>query len=248
MDIKGFWERNKKKIVSVLVMVASVVALSVVAMLILWAFGVIYFNDGIQINAELFDSFKNAWYGWLIVLAIEVLITTVLCFIPGVSMAFILLLQAMYENPWHAFALAFIGVMLASLLMYLTGRFGGYRICEKLLGKEDCEKASQLLNNKGAVYFPIMMLFPMFPDEALTMVAGTLKMSLKWFVPSIVIGRGIGIASIVFGLGNIPYDKFTSIWHWVAFIAACAIVVVAVFYAAYRFNKFLEKRNNKQEK
>ena len=248
MDIKGFWERNKKKIVSVLVMVSSVVALSVVALLILWAFGVIYFNDGIQINAELFDSFKNAWYGWLIVLAIEVLITTVLCFIPGVSMAFILLLQAMYENPWHAFALAFIGVMLASLLMYLTGRFGGYRICEKLLGKEDCEKASQLLNNKGAVYFPIMMLFPMFPDEALTMVAGTLKMSLKWFVPSVVIGRGIGIASIVFGLGNIPYDKFTSIWHWVAFIAACAIVVVAVFYAAYRFNKFLEKRNNKQEK
>lgn len=248
MDIKGFWERNKKKIVSVLVMVSSVVALSVVAMLILWAFGVIYFNEGIQINAELFDSFKNAWYGWLIVLAIEVLITTVLCFIPGVSMAFILLLQAMYENPWHAFALAFIGVMLASLLMYLTGRFGGYRICEKLLGKEDCEKASQLLNNKGAVYFPIMMLFPMFPDEALTMVAGTLKMSLKWFVPSVVIGRGIGIASIVFGLGNIPYDKFTSIWHWVAFIAACAIVVVAVFYAAYRFNKFLEKRNNKQEK
>ena len=248
MDIKGFWERNKKKIVSVLVMVASVVALSVVAMLILWAFGVIYFNDGIQINAELFDSFKNAWYGWLIVLAIEVLITTVLCFIPGVSMAFILLLQAMYENPWHAFALAFIGVMLASLLMYLTGRYGGYRICEKLLGKEDCEKASQLLNNKGAVYFPIMMLFPMFPDEALTMVAGTLKMSLKWFVPSVVIGRGIGIASIVFGLGNIPYDKFTSIWHWVAFIAACAIVVVAVFYAAYRFNKFLEKRHNQQEK
>ena len=248
MDIKGFWERNKKRIVSVLVMVASVVALSVVAMLILWAFGVIYFNDGIQINAELFDSFKNAWYGWLIVLAIEVLITTVLCFIPGVSMAFILLLQAMYENPWHAFALAFIGVMLASLLMYLMGRYGGYRICEKLLGKEDCEKASQLLNNKGAVYFPIMMLFPMFPDEALTMVAGTLKMSLKWFVPSVVIGRGIGIASIVFGLGNIPYDKFTSVWHWVAFIAACAIVVVAVFYAAYRFNKFLEKRNNKQEK
>lgn len=248
MDIKGFWERNKKKIVSVLVMVASVVALSVVALLILWAFGIVYFDDGLQINAELFDSFKNAWYGWLIVLAIEVLITTVLCFIPGVSMAFILLLQAMYENPWHAFALAFIGVMLASLLMYLTGRFGGYRICEKLLGKEDCEKASQLLNNKGAVYFPIMMLFPMFPDEALTMVAGTLKMSLKWFVPSVVIGRGIGIASIVFGLGNIPYDKFTSIWHWVAFIAACAIVVVAVFYAAYRFNKFLEKRNNKQEK
>ena len=47
-----------------------------------------------------------------------------------------------------------------------------------------------------------MMMFPIFPDDALVMIAGTLKMKLRWFIPSIVIGRGIGIAAIVFGFST----------------------------------------------
>ena len=131
--------------------------------------------------------------------------------------------------------------------MYVTGRIGGYAICKKLIGEEDCKKASTLLNDKGAVFFPLMMLFPIFPDDALTMIAGTLKMSLKWFIPSILIGRGIGIASIIFGLGNIPYDEFTTPWHWIAFVVAAITFVALVFYLAFRFNKFLVKRRHKND-
>ena len=145
------------------------------------------------------------------------------------------------------YIVAFTGVMLSSLIMYLTGRFGGYRLCRRILGDKDCERASELLNHKGAVFFPLMMMFPMFPDDALVMVAGTLRMSLKWFIPSIVFGRGIGVVTIVFGLGTVPYDKFTTPWHWIGFISACAVFLVAVFYAAYRFNKYLETRNKKED-
>jgi membrane protein YqaA with SNARE-associated domain len=84
----------------------------------------------------------------------------------------------------------------------------------------------------------------MFPDDALVMVAGTLKMSLKWFIPSIVIGRGIGVATIIFGLSIVPFDKFTAWWHWVLFILACAIGIALVFLAASKFNKHLEKKNS----
>ena len=94
----------------------------------------------------------------------------------------------------------------------------------------------------------MMMMFPVFPDDALVMVAGTLKMSLKWFIPSIVIGRGIGVATIIFGLSIVPFEKFTSIWHWVGFIAACAIGIALVFFLANRFNKFLEKKREQEEK
>jgi uncharacterized membrane protein YdjX (TVP38/TMEM64 family) len=137
--------------------------------------------------------------------------------------------------------------MLSSLMMYLIGRFGGYNLCKKLLGEEDCEKASDLLNNKGTIFFPIMMLFPMFPDDALVMVAGTLKMSLKWFIPSIVVGRGIGVATIIFGLSSIPFDKFTSPWHWVAFIGACAIGIGLVFLGAAKFNKYLQNKKTEDK-
>ncbi len=237
-----FMKSRTKTIFKILIIIASFVAVSLLSALILAAFGIIYFEDGIKLNLELFDSFKNSWYGWLIIILFQVAITTLLSFIPGASMAFIILVQTLYESPWQAFLITFIGVITSSALMYFTGRIGGYAICKKLLGEEDCKKATELLNDKGAVFFPLMMLFPVFPDDALTMIAGTIKMSLKWFVPSILIGRGIGIATIIFGLGNIPYDKFTTPWHWIGFISVCAILIAAVFYLAFKFNKYLEKR------
>ena len=88
------------------------------------------------------------------------------------------------------------------------------------------------------------MAFPAFPDEALPMVAGVIKMSLKWFVPSIVIARGIGIVAITFGLSSIPFEKFTSIFHWIIFIVGVAALVAGLLYAAHRLNVHMEKKRN----
>ncbi len=238
------------KLIKLAIVLGFVITLSIVAMLILKAYGVIYWDaeNDMRINKDIFGNFLSSWYGWLIVILVQIIITTLLCFVPGASMAFIFLIDQIFEKSWQAFLVAFGGVLLSSLIMYLLGRLGGYKICEFLLGKEDCDKASKLLNNKGAIYFPLMMMFPIFPDDALVMIAGTLKMSMKWFIPSIVIGRGIGIATIVFGLGNIPFDKFTSGWHWAGFVTICAVLIIAVFYSAYRFNKFLDARAKAKER
>lgn len=244
--MKSFFKKYEK-IVKILLILLIFFLVSVVSTVILSLFGIVYFDDGIQLNRELFDAFKFSWYGCLAIIAIQVIVTSLLSFVPGASMAFIMLLETMYDNPVVAFIVAFSGVMLSSLMMYVIGRFGGYGLCKKLLGEEDCERASDLLNNKGTVFFPLMMMFPMFPDDALVMVAGTLKMSLKWFIPSIVIGRGIGVVTIIFGLSIVPFEKFTSIWHWVAFIALCAVVIVGIFLGAARFNKYLNNRKPKEE-
>lgn len=243
----NFFKNNKKKLLTLTIVLAFLIAISVVSMLVLQAFGIIYYDDdGMKLNNELFEDFISSWYGWVILILLQVVITSLLCFIPGASMAFILLIQAFFSRPWQAFLLAFSGVVLSSIMMYFLGRFGGYRICEKLLGKEDCKKASDLLNHKGVVYFPLMMMFPVFPDDALVMIAGTLKMSMKWFIPSIFIGRGIGVATIIFGLSSIPYEKFETPLHWIGFIMTCAILIIAIFYMAHMFNKFLEKRSQKK--
>ena len=241
---KSFLKENKQKILRILLMLSIFLLISVVSTILLYLFGVIYIDieDGIQLNRELFAQFSTTWYGCVIIVIAQVVITSLLSFVPGASMAFIMLLQTLYAEPWIAFIVAFSGVMLSSLMMYLLGRFGGYNLGKKLLGEEDCEKACELLNTKGLIYFPMMMMFPMFPDDALVMVAGTLKMSLKWFIPSIVIGRGIGVATIIFGLSIVPFERFTSIWHWIGFIALCALFVVGVFFLASKFNKYMDKK------
>ena len=242
--MKNFLIKYKSQIIKLSIMLLAVVLISVISMLLMISFGLIYFDDGIQLNMELFESFGNSWYGGIMIIIIQVIVTTLLCFIPGASMTFIILIQSFYDNPFYAFIYAFIGVMLSSFLMYAVGRLGGYKICQKILGEEDTKRSFELLNKKCDVYFPLMMMLPAFPDDALIMIAGTLKMKLNWFIPSVVIGRGIGIATIVFGLAIIPLDKFTTPWHWIGFVLLCIIFVLLVFRLANKFNKFLEKKRS----
>ena len=246
---KEILKRNKSLLIHSLWLALGVVAVSVVSLLLLVLFDIVYFDDGMKFNSELFMSFKSEWYGWLAFIALQTVLSILLCAIPGAAMAFTLLSMTIYTDPAHAFIISFVAMIIASGSLYVVGRFGGYRLCVKFLGENDCERALTLLHDKGTVYFPLFMLFPTFPDEALTMVAGTIRMSLKWFIPSIIIARGIGIAAITFGLSSVPFDKFTTPFHWIGFILICAVGIVGVFWGAHKLNVLMEKkRNNKADK
>lgn len=242
-----FWAKNKKLFLNFSLLALGVVAISVLALVALMAFGVVNFNDGMQFNSELFMSFKDAWYGWFIFIVLQTVLSMLLCAIPGAAMALTLLCMTIYTEPWQAFVISFIGAMAASGMLYIVGRYGGYRICEKFLGEKDCDRAMTLMRNKGTVYFPLLMMLPTFPDEALTMIAGTMKMSLAWFIPSVVIGRGIGIVTITFGLSAVPFDKFTTPWHWIIFISLCLAATFGVLWLANRLNKMMEKKRNESK-
>ena len=240
--------KKHEKIFKVLAILAVFAAISLISAVILYFCDFIYFNaeGDLAVNEELFIAFKDTWYGYIIVLIANIAVTSLLSFIPAISMAFIILIKTLYTDPWVAFGISFAGVLITSFMLYALGRFGGYALGKKVLGEEDCEKASELLNNKGLIFFPVMMMLPIFPDDALTMVAGTLKMSLKWFIPSIIIGRGIGVTAIVFGLSMFDFATFEW-WHWVLFISACALGIAILFFLANKLNNFLSKTNSKDE-
>ncbi len=244
---KSFFKKHRKQIIDLAATAILLAAISLITFFVLLASNVIYFDDGMKFNISLFRSFSSSWYGSILFVLLHMSLSILLCVIPGASMAFILLSQAVYPEPWRAFLLSFISVMITSSAMYIVGKFGGYKLCSKILGEDDCKKALGLLRDKGTVFFPLMMMFPIFPDDALVMIAGTIKMRPSWFIPSIVIGRGIGIATITFGLSIIPFDKFTTPWHWLGFIAACAVSVVIVFTLAIKLNKYIEKKHASAE-
>ena len=243
--MKDFFKKNKRLIGRSLLTLGILVLFSAIAAILLIAFDVLYYDGGIQINIHIFDAFTNSWVGVLLFAVLQVICTTVLCFLPGTTMMFIVLGQTLFSVPWQAFLIVFTGVVISSTAMYLVGRFGGYRLCVRMLGQEDCDRSIALLRNKGTVFFPVMMLFPMFPDDALVMISGTMKMKLSWFFPSIILGRGVGIATIIFGFSIVPFEKFTEPWHWVVFIALCAVAVVGIFLGALKFNKFMQNREKK---
>ncbi len=239
-SLASFFVRNKTVLLHALYIILGVVSVSVLSLLALALFGVVRFEGGITFNAELFMSFKSSFWGYGIFTLLQTVLSMLLCVIPGAAMAITLLSMAIF-NPLEAFIVSFISAQLASYLLYAVGRFGGYRLCVRFLGGKDCEKALAMLRNRGTVYFPLLMAFPTFPDEALTMIAGTIKMSLAWFIPSIVVARGIGIAAITFGLGNIPFDRF-NIVEWIVFIVLALALTFGVLYLAHRLNVSMEKR------
>jgi uncharacterized membrane protein YdjX (TVP38/TMEM64 family) len=109
-----------------------------------------------------------------------------------------------------------------------------------MLGKEDCEKSIGLLRDYGTVYFPLMMMFPVFPDDALVMMAGVMKMKLAWFIPSVLIGRSIGIATIIYGMNLIPFNTF-EFYDWIVFLTVCLFWVTTLFKYIGKINvKFLK--------
>ena len=239
---------SKKKILMNALMILGVLLASAgISILILSAFNVISFDDGLRFNPHLFESFKNSWYGWVIFIIFQAALTILLCIVPGVSMAFIILCSTVYEAPWQAFIISFTSVLISSLIMYLLGRSGGYKLCVKMLGEEECNKSLDLLETKSTIFFPLMMLFPVFPDDALVMIAGTIKMKLKWFIPSIVLGRGIGIATIVFGFSLIPFESFTTLYDWIVFITVCVVWIFVIFHFANKLNKRIESKKNNKE-
>ena len=235
--MREFFRKKKKIITNILIILITFIIIDIISMIILLGFNVISFDGGIRFNVGIFESFKNSWYGWIIFILFQAVLTILLCIIPGVSMAFIILCTNLYEIPWQAFLISFISVMISSIIMYMIGKFGGYKVCVRMLGEEECEKSLGLLTNKSKVYFPLMMVFPVFPDDALIMIAGTLKMKMKWFLPSIIIGRGIGIITIVFGFSLIPFEEFTTLYDWLVFITVCIVWVSTVFHFANKLSR-----------
>ena len=191
---------KKDIILKLFALLAIVAAISLITLIVLFATDVLNYDDGFVFNEHIFDSFRGKWYAFIVFIVIQTALSMLLCVIPGVAAAFVMFSTVIYPNPVMAFFLSYSCVIVSSTILYIIGRVGGYRICEKILGKEDCEKSLELLRTRGTVYFPIMMLFPIFPDDALVMIAGTTRMKLSWFIPSIIVCRGIGIATIIFGL------------------------------------------------
>ena len=136
--------------------------------------------------------------------------------------------------------------------MDLLGRFGLEKVVIFLIGQDDYNKAKNLINEYGKTYIPLFYLFPLFPDDAICFVVGSMRLNFLYHFLSILICRGIGVATIVFGVQLIPSEvasfSSTNLWDYIEVITICAFWVIVAFYVATKINKFLLKRKQKNDK
>ena len=192
---------------------------------------------------------KGGAFSSIVFLLFQILQTTVLQ-IPAI---FVTIAGAVIFGRWHAFFLSYLGVMIGSLIMFWIGRKAGRKFLNWLAGEESAEKWIKRMSN-GKYLFFLMMVFPMFPDDILCVIAGMTNMSFPFFFWTNMLARGLGIAcTVFFGSGAIiPYHGWGLI-VWAVIIA----IIALLFYLSVRFKDKIDdilnaithknKRKNKNE-
>ena len=243
----AFLKRNKQKVIRITIAVLVIAAISIGVYFAFKALGIM----SVDTLREKIEKFGSA--SWIIFLILQVVCTSLLCFVPATSMTFILVGMALFGHwePWKVFILCFSGVILASVVMDLIGRFGGSRLIQKLIGKDEYESTLDLVQEKGMVYVPVMYLLPVFPDDAICMIVGATKMNFLVHLIEIVTCRGIGCATIIFGLNLIPEDitsfKSTNVFDYIVVALIIILGLSCIFYIARKIDKWLSKYLKKKK-
>ena len=239
MKVLKFSREKAKKLLKIGIVLSVLITISVVLYFVLKHFGL---TDIARLQAIL--SKYGPW-AILIYIVLRVVCTVFLSFMPACSMIFDLLAVATfnYLPPVVIFLICFASVVITSIVMDLIGRFGGNKAIIKILGKEEYDEAKDLVQEKGMVYVPVMYLLPIFPDDAICMMSGATKMNFWVHLIEIILCRGIGCATIVFGIDIIPksVSTFTSTnpieYMRVGFIIIAYVILL--LYLARKIDKWL---------
>ena len=233
---------TRGKIMRASLFVLILVLIFVVAYFILKATGVWEKVNSIDKIRDIVQS--GGMFSFLIFIIFQILQTTILQ-IPAI---FVTIAGAVIFGRWPAFIMSYIAVMIGSLIMFWVGRKAGRKFLNWMIGKDTSEKWIDRMS-RGKYLFFLMMLFPMFPDDILCVVAGLTNMSFSFFFWTNILARGIGIAcTVFFGSGAIIPFRGWGLIVWGIIIIAIAVL----FYLSVRYkNKiddiinYLFRRKNK---
>ena len=253
---KSWVKTHKKQIIQLLIVLGLGLVISSLFIFVFYLTGVIYFDDGIRINANLFYELRNNPWLYVIFVLVEAIGSALLCMNPLGSGVFVWLGIALFGANWKCFLAAFSGCILSYVIIDAIGRFGGSKLIIKLFGEEEYQKTEELINEKGLVYVPIMYLLPLFPDDFICLCVGSMKMKWGLHMTYGAIGKSVGIATVVFGVSLIPTDLFLPItfdklYNYFVLIA-CLIVYITCLFKIARFidkklSAYLKKRKENKE-
>lgn len=193
---------------------------------------------------------KAGWLGYIIYIFIQVIMTTLLCFVPATTFTFALLSVQIFGTT-TGLMLSIIGCWLSSMVMFIVGKYGGTKLVDWLVGKEDRIKAQKLVSDRATVLVPVMLACPFFPDDAICMVSGMTKMKFGYFSIMALLTRSIGITLTAL-LGNdvvVSYILNTlgnNVVLWVMFINLILFDIYAIWKISGKFEALIKRYRTKK--
>ncbi len=190
-------------------------------------------------NLDALKSFlqQNKQWSVLIFFCVEVLSFSLFCFIPIIEPS-IKVLGIVLFGAKTAFFVSWAAEFVAASLMFFIGDKFGESLARKLIGKEELERAQDLIDTKSKILLPIMFAVPGLPDDAISLVAGMTKMKYWFFAPICALFCGFDIAILCFfGSGIINWAELST-FDYVLFVN----LIIVDLYLLMKFDHFIEEK------
>lgn len=179
-------------------------------------------------------------FGIIVFFLLEVILFTLLCFVPVMNTATIVLGIVLFGAKTAFFISYFAGFVSASILFFIGDRFGE-RLVAKIIGKDELDRLQNMVDGKSKILLPFIFLIPGLPDEALSLVAGMTKMKYWYFALVCLLFHGLDdLIVCFFGSGLIDWTAL-SILDWIIFIN----LVVIDIYLLMKIQTYFENRKKK---
>ena len=176
---------------------------------------------------------SNGWVVYLVIWLIMFAQVTILN-IP----AYVILVASINSGinvlGWQYLLTVMSAYMVGCVLAYLLGDWFGIKAVKWCAGsEEDFEKWCNIINKKGKWWYFVTVILPIFPDDLLCIVAGSVKFNFLFYFFSNLIGRSIGLITMLLTLklvgsigGGFPF-----------MIIVWGIALIAEFIALIILNK-----------
>ncbi len=224
-------QETKQKIIKLTIIIVALILIFLAIYLPLELTGTLEKIDSAEKLKDVILSFGA--YSYIIFFIIQFLQTTLI----PIPAAVTTVAGTLLFGPWITLGISFLAVFSGSLFAFFLGKKIGRRLVVWVAGEKTTLKWEEKLRQGKFVYF-LMMLLPLFPDDILCIVAGTVNMSYRFFIITNLITRPITIATTCFlGSGQlIPYSGW-GIPVWIVLIIICLVL----FYVSYKYQSQIEK-------
>lgn len=149
-----------------------------------------FFNEAWNVLISDDEARVKNWvegFGWLgpIVIVFAMIIQMFLVVIPTI---FLMIVAILAYGPLWGSIIIFIAVMVASSVGYIIGKYMGSSMIERLLGEKTTEKVISFLKDYGFWAVVITRINPFLSNDAISFVAGILKMDYLKFIGATALG------------------------------------------------------------
>ena len=99
---------------------------------------------------------------------------------------------------WQYLLTVITAYMCGCILAYWLGRGLGVKAVKWCAGsEEEFDKWCTFMNKKGRMWYFLTILLPLFPDDLLCLVAGSVKLNFGFYTIANAIGRSVGLVTMI---------------------------------------------------